>query len=96
MNDVFDDMKQILCTDTGTGIVNEELSSYGTETCDQIKEKLVTQLNESDTMGKLSRDTKNKIISLNNGIVDSVCGADGKPDPAKAKIIGSDIKGMFC
>jgi hypothetical protein len=44
----------------------------------------------------MSDAMKKSLLDLNNAIIDSVCGSDDKMDVAKAKIVGSDIKGMFC
>jgi hypothetical protein len=94
MNVFFDDMKPMLCTNSNE--VNKQFSEYNNDTCSQVKEKLSADLTTTGSFFKMSDSVKNKLTDLNNTMVDSVCGSDNKLDMAKATILGSDIKGMFC
>ena len=49
-----------------------------------------------EDMAFMSDAMKKSLLELNNAIIDSVCGSDDKLNIAKAKMLGSDIKGMFC
>lgn len=96
VNSVFDDMKPLLCANSEA--VNEQIdaSQYSEDTCSQVKEKMAADVNNPESMITIPEGMKKSILSLNDTIIDSVCGTDNKIDMAKAAIIGSDIKGMFC
>jgi hypothetical protein len=96
VNGFLDDMKPMLCTTSG--MVNEEFEKAQEEdsTCTQIKERLAAEFSTVEDMAFMSDDMKKSLLDLNHAIIDSVCGSDDKMDVAKAKIVGSDIKGMFC
>jgi len=96
VNSVFDDMKPMLCANSEAVKEQIDTSQYSGDTCSQVKEKMVAEMNNPESMFTFPEGMKKSILSLNNTIIDSVCGADNKIDMAKAAIVGSDIKGMFC
>lgn len=89
-------MKPILCTNSDTVRNEVEAAQQSGETCSQVKENLTAEMNNTDGMITIPDAMKKSIIDLNNTLVDSVCGSDNKIDMAKANVLGSDIKGMFC
>jgi hypothetical protein len=89
-------MKPMLCANSEAVKEQIDTSQYSGDTCSQVKEKMVAEMNNPESMFTFPEGMKKSILSLNNTIIDSVCGADNKIDMAKAAIVGSDIKGMFC
>ena len=93
MNTTFDEIKPYMCqslTDTA------EDTTYDNYTCTEMKEVLGLELDVMGSMFELSEDVTKSFKSLTNTWVDSACDSNDKRDLAKAKIIASDIKGMFC
>jgi hypothetical protein len=96
MNMMFDDMKPFLCKNAKLVSEQAEKAEESGETCSQMKKTLAKKMNVKDGMFTVPASMKKSIADFNNTVVDSICGSNNKPDMAKAAIIGSDIKGMFC